>query len=657
MLHVNFNTYNNYVTDSLYQWDKDQDLIINGLGLSVAPEVHFANANMDKAIVKQSNLSSNVITVRIPNSVLQEALTIKAYVGVYEDTTFKVIEIIEIPVIAKAKPADYTLEVSDEEVYSFNALDNRISNIIANANSPEGNSELVDIRLDYKGNIHATAGDAVRAQFEEFSENKVDKSSVVQTTGNATDKVMNQKAVTDVTDNLRNNSYRPRGIYYFEDGTDDKISNHTEVGYCNLSDFHFAKDAPKGVFGSAMLRNEVLGDNLIAQTMYVLRNNTYYRTIKNGVVGEWFIHYDINSFLTSKYQDIFNIFGGFIKGVFDVARGITWGITGEEISSLSNPLNNYVSFRSKFLNYCKIKLDENVLVKVIYVDKNGNYISDTGWVSKTENQFAKTVAEYIEIKNQYIYLALASTTLNDNDNYDSVEKKRYTETIIDHLSKIHFTITLGAEKEETSDLQGKKWLFIGDSITEHNFRATKNYDEYLADWFGIVPINVGMSGTGVTYPFQGNPSWLDKLPEYPEDVDVISVMGALNDRHTELGAWGDRGTDTVYGAVWNYFNNLINKYPNKSIVYITSTPREYSYGVDGEFTAWVDAFIKTAHNFSIPVLDLYRNSGLRPWNATNNKEYFSCSDAPNGDGVHPNAKGQKLMALKIAEFAKQYLTQ
>lgn len=209
----------------------------------------------------------------------------------------------------------------------------------------------------------------------------------------------------------------------------------------------------------------------------------------------------------------------------------------------------------------------------------------------------------------------------------------------------------------TSVLSGKKWLFIGDSITEHNFRATKNYDEYLQDWLGIVPTNLGMSGTGVTYPFGGNPSWLDKMQEYPEDVDVISVMGALNDRHTTLGQWGDRGTDTVYGGVWNYFNNLINKYPNKPIIYITSTPREYSYGVDGQYTDWVDAFIKTAHNFSIPVLDLYRNSGLRPWNATHNAEYFSCSAAPTGDGVHPNEKGQKLIALKIAEFAKQYLVQ
>lgn len=126
MIKANFNTYNNYVTDSLYQWDVNQGLVINGLNLSVAPEIHFANADMDRAIVRQSTLESGVVTVRIPNSLLQAALTIKAYVGIYEGETFKVIETIEIPVIAKTKPADYTIEDTDEEIYSFNKIENEI---------------------------------------------------------------------------------------------------------------------------------------------------------------------------------------------------------------------------------------------------------------------------------------------------------------------------------------------------------------------------------------------------------------------------------------------------------------------------------------------------------------------------------------------------
>lgn len=129
MLHVNFNTYNNYVTESLYQWDLNQDLIINGLDLSVAPEIHFANANMDRAIVRQSRINDGVIKVRIPNSLLQEPLMIKVYLGIYEDDTFKVIEMVEIPVIAKARPEDYAISDADEEIYSFKRLENMIANL------------------------------------------------------------------------------------------------------------------------------------------------------------------------------------------------------------------------------------------------------------------------------------------------------------------------------------------------------------------------------------------------------------------------------------------------------------------------------------------------------------------------------------------------
>lgn len=144
MIKVNFNTYSNYITDSLYQWDVNRDLVITGLNLSVAPEIHFSNANTDRAIVRQSTLASGVVTVRIPNSFLQSALTIKAYVGIYEDDTFKVIETIEIPVIARTKSADYTIEDSDEEIYSFNKLENSIKNLTARVEANGGNYVLTD---------------------------------------------------------------------------------------------------------------------------------------------------------------------------------------------------------------------------------------------------------------------------------------------------------------------------------------------------------------------------------------------------------------------------------------------------------------------------------------------------------------------------------
>lgn len=184
MIKANFNTYATYVTDSLYQWDLNQVLTVSGLNLTVAPEVHFSNALMDKAIVRQSTLANNIVSVQIPNSLLQSPLTIKAHIGIYEGSTFKVVELVEIPVIAKARPADYVIENTDEEIYSFEELKNhianmvklsdfnsnnavinaRIDNIIAHNNDTEGNTELLDLRVDMDGTVYDSAGTAVRSQ-------------------------------------------------------------------------------------------------------------------------------------------------------------------------------------------------------------------------------------------------------------------------------------------------------------------------------------------------------------------------------------------------------------------------------------------------------------------------------------------------------------
>lgn len=183
MINANFKAYNNYITDSVYQWDRNQTLSVDGLNLSVAPEVHFHNSAMDKSIVKHAELIDGTIKVKIPNSILQNALPVYAHIGIYEGDTFKTIESVTIPVIAKKRPADYQLE-NDDEVYSFEALKNAVNNrvtlskfnadknvinaridtIIANKNNTDGNSELMDVRVDVDGIIHGSAGSAVRTQ-------------------------------------------------------------------------------------------------------------------------------------------------------------------------------------------------------------------------------------------------------------------------------------------------------------------------------------------------------------------------------------------------------------------------------------------------------------------------------------------------------------
>ena len=131
MIKANFKAYSAYVVDSLHQWDLNQVLQVTGLNLTTAPEVHFSNANVDRAIVCQATMENQVVSARVPNSLLQEPLRIYAHIGVYEGDTFKVVEVVEIPVIPRKRPFDYQLEDSDGEVYSFKKLEHEIAELRA----------------------------------------------------------------------------------------------------------------------------------------------------------------------------------------------------------------------------------------------------------------------------------------------------------------------------------------------------------------------------------------------------------------------------------------------------------------------------------------------------------------------------------------------
>ena len=64
-------------------------------------------------------------------------------------------------------------------------------------------------------------------------------------------------------------------------------------------------------------------------------------------------------------------------------------------------------------------------------------------------------------------------------------------------------------------------------------------------------------------------------------------------------------------------------------------------------TKYCEALKDIASQYSIPVLDLYYGSNLRPWDETFKSLYYKRDE---GNGVHPDEDGHAILANKFKMF-------
>lgn len=210
-------------------------------------------------------------------------------------------------------------------------------------------------------------------------------------------------------------------------------------------------------------------------------------------------------------------------------------------------------------------------------------------------------------------------------------------------------------------LNGKTVCFLGDSITEGAGASSKDKC-YVSLFAAAHPeakvMNFGIGGTRIAKqktPSE-NPRWdldfVSRVPEMPEQADLICIFGGTNDfghGDAPMGSFGCKTPDTFYGALYTLTLDLINKYPTARIVYFTplhrKTKPEPRYKGDGYWSQedYVDAIRKNAAFFACPVLDLRTESGIQPQIPVIAEKFTT-------DGLHPNDAGYERLFRIIDRY-------
>lgn len=214
------------------------------------------------------------------------------------------------------------------------------------------------------------------------------------------------------------------------------------------------------------------------------------------------------------------------------------------------------------------------------------------------------------------------------------------------------------------ELKDKIINFLGDSITQGvGVENPENiFHQKIAKKYGLKSANnYGISGTRIAK--QKNPTidepsfdkWFcSRVDEMTPDADAVVVFGGTNDwghGDAPIGKFSDRTDDTFYGACHVLFSSLIIKYAGKPIVVLTPLhryrPDEDELDIKDNSKAtlkdYVDIIREVAEYYSLPVCDLFANSGLQP-------KVDVIRDKFVPDGLHPNDDGHAIMAERVGNF-------
>ena len=375
--------------------------------------------------------------------------------------------------------------------------------------------------------------------------------------------------------------------------------------------------------------NDVM--KIFNQNVYDIETDNKLNTLISSIKGSKNNIYDFNEHHIENYY-------ASVEGSILGAYG--WGCakvpTNENVTySLYLPCNTYTGLIGSiiFLDAYSKTLSYSNPSSLI----NGNKVNGKDYLTFT----TPTNCKYVAFTNKRldVYDNIKSSVLVIGDTITS-------DMIITYVSEINgLPVFTGADKT----LQGKKWVVVGDSLTEKNIRTTKNYHDYVNEDTGIEVVNLGKSGTGYKKTEELNTAFYQRINQIPTDADIITFFGSGNDLSLTLGTPTDSTTDTICGCMNKTFETLFERIPGAKVGVVLPCPwGPYAPTIqDNKMMLYAEALREVAKRYSIPVLDLYYGSNLRPWDETFKELYYKRDD---GNSVHPDEDGHKILANKFKMF-------
>lgn len=210
------------------------------------------------------------------------------------------------------------------------------------------------------------------------------------------------------------------------------------------------------------------------------------------------------------------------------------------------------------------------------------------------------------------------------------------------------------------ELKNKIINFLGDSITEGcgTTGELARFSHLIEYRCGLKRANnYGIGGTRIADQVH-KPSACERHDLYfcgrckdmDPEADINVVFGGTNDYghgDAPIGTPDDRTPETYWGACHYLCRALIETYPHAVNVICTPLHRlnenAPSSGNGLPLSRYVEILREVADYYSIPVLDLWKVSGMQPAVPTIQTLYMP-------DGLHPNDAGHILLADRMIGF-------